>query len=302
MMLVLATAIIGAVGGLAKTVMGGVQAAKANKLRKNLKDPGAEVTEATKQSTALARNLAATTYVDPRDTDASRGRTSDILSEATRRGSGIDNVADAYRMEQQDQGRRYSQAAGEFYSNNARYAGALGALAQEQLRVQQYGQGRFQEELKAVGQLATAGQNNIVGGLDSIAAVAASAMGREAENKTEGGSDGGTGGTGGGDEYIKKVQKQIEDLKTFKTIMPATSTTVGNATTTEGVAPVVGNPYQASINSLLSGPSNAHTYSGLPPAGAPYTAPPYAPPATANPYAAFLTTLFNKPSAHSYTQ
>ena len=282
MMLLLATAIMGAVGGLAKTVMGGVQAAKANKLRKNLKDPGAEVTEATKQSTALARNLAATTYVDPRDTDASRGRTSDILSEATRRGSGIDNVADAYRMEQQDQGRRYSQAAGEFYSNNARYAGALGAMAQEQLRVQQYGQGRFQQELQAVGQLATAGQNNIVGGLDSIAAVGASAMGREA-----GGSDGGTGGTGGA---AGEGDAATVDLKT----MPASSTTVGNATTTEGVAPVVGNPYQASINSLLSGPSNAHTYSGLPPAGAPYTAPPYAPPATANTYAAFLTTIFNR--------
>jgi len=205
------------VGGLAKSVLGAVQTAQANKARKALQDPGAEVTSATIQATNLARNLAATTYIDPRDTEASRGRSSDIIAEATRRGTGIDNVAEAYRMEQQDQGRRYSQAANEFYTNNARYIAALGDLSNEQVRVQQYGQGRFREDLAATGALASAGQSNIVGGLDSAAAGAISAAGRE---------------------------------------MPSTSTVTGNATKTAGLDPFLsGRIASLASNPMQIGPS-----------------------------------------------
>jgi len=195
-----ALGIAGAVGGLAKLGLGAVQTAQAKKARKALRDPGAEVTQATLDATARARNLAAVTYVDPRDVEASSGRSSDIIAEATRRGTGIDNVAEAYRMEQEDQGRRHTQAANEFYTNNARYIAALGNLAGEQTRVQQYRQGRFQQDVAATGALATAGQENIVGGIDGIAAAGINAVARE---------------------------------------MPSQSTTTGNATTTTGMDPLL---------------------------------------------------------------
>ncbi len=231
----IAPAIIGGVAALGKMGLGAAQVARANKARRQLQDPGAQVTEAELTNTAVARNLAATAFVDPREVEATRGRTSDILAEATRRGSGIDNVAEAFRMEQADQSQRFSRAANEFYTNNARYMMALQGLSREQARVQQYNQGRFAQDLAATGALATAGQNNIIGGLDSAGAAALSAFGRTGAEGV--GAEGATGSAPA--PMIFPPMRTAEQAIPMPRTMPSQSTTAGNATTVQGVDPMM---------------------------------------------------------------
>jgi hypothetical protein len=184
----------GLVSGGTKAITGAVQAAQAKKALRELgPDPGARVATSVEEATARARQLAGTAFIDPRDIEFSRGRTSDVLSEATRRGSGLDNVAEAYRMEQRDQARRFSQAANEFYGNNQAYMAALRAQGAEEVRVQRYNQDRYRQAEQGIQAARTAAQENIGEGFDMIGAgFVAAGMGGGSKMAGDSGADAGT--------------------------------------------------------------------------------------------------------------
>lgn len=175
------SAAIGAGAGIIKDIAGLFQQGKANRILKNLKDPGYEIPDEYKQNLGIAENMARTgmpsEQYNQASTNIQRG-TQAGLRQLGRMSNPFAGITGVVRAQNDATLGLDANNAATRRQNILQAMGARRELAGQRLAQQQYAQQRYMDKVNEANALKGAGLQNMGGGLSDIGRIGMSLNGK----------------------------------------------------------------------------------------------------------------------------